>query len=403
MAETGRLRRYLAAAAGCAIAFCAFTSLRHAFMGDQDAPPLKACFIYNGDGSTPYTANFMKAQRRVEEIFQGAVTTEERYNVPEGSVGEALDSLSSSGCGIIFSNSYGYGNGMKEYARSHPGIEFCQSTCSNANEDPVLPNYHTFMGHIHEGRYASGVAAGMKLRELIKSGRVDASKARAGYVAAFPVPEVISGYTAFILGVRSVVPNATMVVRYTGMWSDYMKEKRTARLLIEEDGCAVISQHSDTTGPAVACEESEPPHEAYCVSYNESMADVAPTAYLTGTRINWEPYIAGAVKAVLCKKPIEQVVSGQIRGNDAGSGFKDGWVAMLEVNTYAAADGTTERLALLSKAFSEGSVSVFKAGATGADPEDPGDRIDLSGGYEECRDQSAPSFHYVLDGIVTVK
>jgi basic membrane lipoprotein Med (substrate-binding protein (PBP1-ABC) superfamily) len=396
-------RRCIAAAAGCAIAAAASLFIREAPAGGGERPQLKACFIYIGDGSSPYTANFMKAQKHLEEEFPGRVETEALYNVPEDAAARALASLSGRGCGVIFSNSTGYGDEMKRFAADHPDIEFCQPSCDNANDKPVLKNYHTFMGHIHEARYAAGVAAGMKLKELVDSGRIPKSCAKAGYVASYPVPEVISGFTAFILGIRSVVPYATMVVRYAHSWNDYVLEKKLARQLIEDDGCTIISQHTYTTGPAVACEEADTEREVYCVPYNESMSDVAPTTYLTGSRINWTPYVTQAVRALLSQQKIEDAVSGEIHGNDAGSGFKDGWVGMLELNAYAAAKGTEEKLSSLESEFAKGRVHVFRAVATGTDPDNPDDRIDLRHEYVECRNQSAPTFHYILDGIVTVK
>jgi basic membrane lipoprotein Med (substrate-binding protein (PBP1-ABC) superfamily) len=137
------------------------------------------------------------------------------YNVAEGTEGEYLQGLVDAGCDIIFSTSYNYGITTKEFAQRYPDIEFCMATCSNANEEPYLENYHTFMGAIYEGRYASGVAAGMKLKELLDSGVITAEQARIGYVGAYPYAEVISGYTAFLLGVRSVVEDAVMTVKYT--------------------------------------------------------------------------------------------------------------------------------------------------------------------------------------------
>ena len=142
-----------------------------------------------------------------------------------------------------------YGEKTKEYAEAYPEIQFCQATCSNANEEPVLKNYHTFMGNIYQGRYISGVVAGMKLQELIEDGEITPGQAKAGYIGAYSCAEVISGYTAFFLGIRSVVPGATMTVRYTNTWGNHLLEKECAKKLIDE-GCVIISQHSDTAGPA---------------------------------------------------------------------------------------------------------------------------------------------------------
>lgn len=224
--------------------------------GKQEDISIKVGFVYVGDTSTGYTNNFYKAQQAVEKEYGERVTTIAKFNVPEDQAEGALQALVEEGCKLIFATSYGYGESTKAYAKEHPEVQFCQATCDNANEEPYLSNYHTFMGRIYEGRYVSGVAAGMKLRELIDDGKITKDQARVGYVAAYPYAEVISGYTSFLLGVRSVAPEAVMTVKYTNTWGDYHLEKECAKELISE-GCVIISQHSDTTGPASACEETD--------------------------------------------------------------------------------------------------------------------------------------------------
>ena len=291
---------------------------------------------------------------------------------------------------------------MKTYAEAYPDIQFCQATCANANTDPVLSNYHTFMGAIYQGRYISGVVAGMKLAELIDDGRINADEAKVGYVGAYPYAEVISGYTAFFLGVRSVVPEATMTVRYTNTWDDYILEKKCAKDLINE-GCIILSQHSDTTGPAVACEETDKDREVYIASYNQSMADVAPTTYLTGCKINWIPYMCEAVDAVVNERDIEQTVNGNVNGRDIGAGFDEGWVEMLELNEVVAADGTAEKVDELVEGFQSGNIHVFQGNYTGVNPDDPDDTYDLNNEYIENKNCSAPTFAYILKDVIVVE
>ena len=322
--------------------------------------------------------------------------------MPEDSVEPVLAELAEANCSLIFTTSYGYGEKTKEYAAKYPDIQFCQATCSNANDEPFLSNYHTFMGNIYEGRYISGVVAGMKLDSLIKEGRITGEQAKIGYIGAFPYAEVISGYTAFFLGVRSVVPEATMTVKYTNSWSNYHLEKKYAEELIEE-GCIVISQHSDTSGPAAACEQTDRSQMVYYVSYNESMRDIAPTTYLTGSKINWCPYMTGAVKAVLDDKIIEKCVTGNVNGNDIGSGFKNDWVQMLEINEFIAPKGTQEKVDELIYKFRRNQIQVFCGDYIGVNPYDPSDTIDLKDGYNENADSSAPSFHYILQDVITIE
>lgn len=370
--------------------------------GRESEKTIKAGFVYVGDASTGYTNNFVKIQNAIETSYDGRVETIPKFNVPEDEVEGALVELVAEGCDLIFTTSYGYGEKTKEYAKLYPEVQFCQATCDNANKEPYLSNYHTFMGSIYQGRYISGVVAGMKLKELMDDGKITAEQAKAGYVGAYPYAEVISGYTAFFLGIRSVVPEATMTVKYTNTWGDYHLEKECAKELIDE-GCVIISQHSDTAGPAVACEETDRSQEVYYVSYNESMSDVAPTTYLSGCKINWEPYMMQAVEAVLTDKEIEKCVKGNINGKDVGSGFDNNWLSMLEINEFVAAEGTKERVEELIRAFEQNKIQVFQGEYTGVNPDDSSDVIDLREGYEENATSSAPTFHYILEDVIMVE
>lgn len=370
--------------------------------GKGNEKTIKAGFVYVGDVSTGYTNNFVKVQNAIEKSYAPRVETIAKFNVPEEEVEGALKELLEEGCELIFTTSYGYGEKTKEYAEAYPEVQFCQATCDNANKEPFLSNYHTFMGNIYQGRYISGVVAGMKLKELLEEERITKEQAKIGYVGAYPYAEVISGYTAFFLGIRSVVPEATMTVKYTNTWEDYHLEKKCAQELIDE-GCVIISQHSDTIGPAMACEETDRSKEVYYVSYNESMRDIAPTTYLTGSKINWEPYMMQAVEAVLSEKPIEKYVKGNINGNDVGAGFENDWVQMLEINEFVAAKGTQERVNELLGEFKRDKIQVFQGEYIGVNPEDASDTIDLRQGYPENENSSAPTFHYILKDVITIE
>ena len=362
----------------------------------------KVGYVYVGDASNPYTANFLKAQEAIEETYGDKIESIALYNISEGNEEEALVKLAKEGCDIIFATSYGYGPKTKEVAKRYPTVQFCMATGDNANDGEFVENYHTYMGSIHEGRYVAGVIAGMKLKEYIDEGKIKPEEAKIGYVGAYPYAEVISGYTAFFLGIRSVVPEATMVVKYTNTWSSYAIEKRVANELIDE-GCIVISQHSDTEGPAVACEQDSDNDLLIHVGYNISMIDIAPTSSLVSTKINWEPYMVAAVGAVVDGKNIEKTVEGNAVLNDVGAGLKEGWVSIVGLNKLLAAEGTEECMEKTIKEISGGNLQVFKGDYTGTNPFDPEDTIDLSEGYEECEMGSAPSFGYVLDDVITVE
>jgi basic membrane protein A len=363
---------------------------------------IKVGFVYVGDESTAYTANFIRAQTSIEDAYGDNVVIEAKYNVSENAVETPLMELIESGCDLIFTTSYGYGEKTKELAQEYPQVQFCQATCSNANEEPVCKNYHTYMGEVYQGRYVSGVVAGMKLQELIEEGVITKEQAKVGYVGAYPYAEVISGYTAFFLGVRSIVPDAVMTVTYANSWSDYTTEKRLALDLIK-DGCVIISQHSDTVGPAAACEKMSKEYTVYHVGYNQSMTDVAPTTSLISCRINWTPYELEAVQAVLNGETIEDNVGGGTKGSDAWGGFKDGWVQMLDLNELIAAKDTEEYLLNTISALEKNQVHVFYGDYLGVDPQDPTDTIDLNTEYIENESSSAPQFHYVLQDVISVK
>ena len=363
---------------------------------------IKVGFVYDGDESAPYTNNFIKAQKKVDATdYGGKVTTVSKRNIPEEKGEQAILELIEEGCDLIITTSYGYGEAAKRVAAEHPEIQFCEATCDNAVTDP-LPNYHTFMGEIYQGRYVSGIVAGMKLKEMIDAGIISEDQAKLGYVGAYPYAEVISGYTAFLLGVRSIVPTATMEVMYTDTWTSYTLEKKCAEKLIG-DGCVIISQHSDTIGPAVACEAAaEQGKKVYHVGYNQSMTDIAPTTSLVSTRIDWSIYISAAVNAVLKDEPIEKNMVGNIHGNDVGAGFEEGWVQVLDINSLIAAKGTEDAVNEAVQKFRKNQIVVFKGNYIGVDPYDENDVIDLREGYHENKNMSAPTFHYILKDIIQI-
>ncbi len=358
-------------------------------------------FIYDNDESTPYTYNFSLAKDALEEEYGEKVTVYTSSNVLDEEMEEPLREMADKGCDIIFFN--GYSELVEKLAPEYPDIQFCQTSYRDMSEETVPENYHTFKGEAYQGRYVSGIAAGMKIKEMISEGIITEDQALVGFVAAFPTPEVISGYTAFILGVRSVVPQAVMKVRYTHTWSSYAQEKNAARILLDE-GCVVLSQHTDTIGPAIACEEEAETRQVCFVGYNQSMSEVAPGTSLVTSRICWEPYVLAAVEAVMMNKSIESNLTGHIHGNDVSAGFECGWVDMDDLNLQVAAPGTRKAMDHAIEQFKRGySEFVFKGNYMGVDPENPEDTVDLSVGYIENETTSYPSFHYILKDVVTVE
>ena len=298
------------------------------------------------------------------------------------------------GCRVLFTNLDT--DITTKLAAEFPEVAFCQASMPTISMEGQPENYHTFNGEIYQARYAAGIVAGMKLRELLDSGAILPEDAQVGYVAANNTAEVVSGYTAFLLGIRSIAPEARMRVRYTGTWSSYSLEKQRARELIDE-GCVIISQHTNTMAPANACEEAlQAGKRVYYVGYHQSMMDVAPSTTLISLRTNWYPYISGTVNALLNREEIEKSVPGHVHGRDMSAGFDEDWVQMLELNVYLAAPGTEQKLEETIEGFRAGKIDVFRGNYTGVSTTDPNDVIDLRQGYTEHRNSSSPSFHYVL-------
>lgn len=367
----------------------------------EEAKTIKVGFIFVGDEITPYTENFINAEKHVEDVFGDNVQCLIRYNVPEGQVEGPARELIAAGCDYIIAPSYGYGGTIKELAAEFPKVQFCVPTGDNANTDKVLSNYHNCFGRIYEGRYICGIVAGMKIREMIDEGIITPEQAVVGYVAAFPYAEVISGYTAFYLGVQSVVPEATMLVKYTDTWSSYTLEKKAAIDLIDA-GCVVISQHSDTTGPAVACESSDREIPVYHVGYNQSMTEIAPTRSLVSCNVDFSYYFEQSIRAVLEDKKIESGVDARVVGQDCMAGFDKGWVRILDVNTAIVANGTQNVIDQKIEELKYGTLQVFQGEFTGTNPYDENDTINLKTAYTENAKMSSPSFNYILDEVISV-
>ena len=366
--------------------------------GGRDS--LTVGFIYDNDESTPYTYNFSLAKDELEKKYGERVKILTCSNVLDDEMEDPLRELAGKGCDVIFFN--GYSEMVMKLAPEYPDIQFCQTSYADMGDVAVPANFHTFKGEAYQGRYVSGIAAGMKMKQMIQEGTITEDGAIVGFVAAFPTSEVISGYTAFLLGARSVVPTAVMRVCYTQNWSSYAQEKSAAQRLIGE-GCVVISQYTDTIGPAIACEELSQEREVYFVGFNQSMSEVAPGTSLVTARIRWEEYVLAAVDAIMANKKIESVVSGHVHGNDVFAGFEEDWMEMVDLNLQVAAPGTQEAMNRAIEQFKRGKVDfVFQGDYVGVNPEDPSDTIDLRNGYVENEKASYPGFHYLLKDLITI-
>ena len=363
-----------------------------------EAVDVKIGFIFLHDENSTYDLNFLNAAKEACEKL--GVEYVIKTNVPEGNeCYEAAADLADSGCNIVFADSFGHEDYMIEAAKEFPEVQFCHATGTKAHTEG-LSNYHNSFASIYEGRFLAGVAAGLKLNEMIEAGEFTAEEAKMGYVGAFTYAEVVSGYTSFYLGAKSVCPSVTMDVTFTGSWYDETAEKEAANKLIE-GGCKLISQHADSMGAPTACENAGVPD----VSYNGSTVDACPNTFIVSSRINWAPYFEYIINCVANGEEIAADWTGTIA---------TGSVELSEVNEQAAAAGTVEKLAEVKAALEDGSLKVFDTATftvegaavesyladVDTDPAYEGDtEVVIDGAFCESTFRSAPYFDLKIDGI----
>ena len=367
----------------------------------QQTATVKVGFITLHDENSTYDLNFINAAK--EAIANLGLTDADyilKTNVPEGQeCYEAAVDMVDKGCNIIFADSFGHEPYMIQAAQEYPNVQFCHSTGTRAHTEG-LANYHNAFASIYEGRYLAGIAAGLKLNEMIDAGKFTADEAMVGYVGAFTYAEVVSGYTSFFLGVRSVCPTATMKVTFTGSWYDEALEKEGAQKLIGL-GCKLISQHADSLGAPTACENAGVPN----VSYNGSTQAAAPNTYIISSRIDWAPYYEYAIKAVMDGTTIDTDWTGTLA---------TGSVVLTDLNTAVAAEGTAEAIAAATEKLEKGELHVFDTATftvkgetltsymadvdTDADYT-PDTEVVHDGYFSESEFRSAPYFDLEIDGI----
>ena len=315
--------------------------------GDSTAAKVKVGFITLHDENSTYDKNFIDAAKEACANL-GLVENEDYFiktNVGETEqCAEVAADLVDAGCNIIFADSFGHEPYMIQVAKENPDVQFCHSTGTRAHTEG-LANYHNAFASIYEGRYLAGIAAGMKLNAMIEAGDIKAEEAKMGYVGAFTYAEVVSGYTSFYLGAKSVCPTVTMDVTFTGSWYDETLEKEGAVKLIQ-GGCKLISQHADSLGAPTACEKAGVPN----VSYNGSTVSTCPNTYIISSRINWAPYYEMCIKAVMDGTEIPADWTGTLATNS---------VVLSDLNTAVAAEGTAEAIAAATEKLEKGELHVF--------------------------------------------
>ncbi len=371
-----------------------------------DAAPVaddsfKIGFIFLHDENSTYDLNFINAAREAQAAL--GLSDDQvifKTNIPESNeCYEAALDLVDRGCTVIFADSFGHESYMLQAARENPDVQFCHATGTMAHTEG-LANFHNAFASIYEGRYLAGIAAGLKLNEMIAAGQFKAEDAKIGYVGAFTYAEVISGYTSFFLGARSVCPTATMEVQFTGSWYDETAEKEAATTLISR-GCKLISQHADSMGAPTACETAGVPN----VSYNGSTVAACPNTFIVSSRINWAPYFEYIVN---CAK------SGEAIAADWTGTLATGSVELSEINAKAAAEGTQAAIDAAKAKLESGELHVFDTAAftvggetitsyladvdTDANYEKDTEVV-ADGYFHESEKRSAPYFDLDIDGI----
>ena len=373
-----------------------------AFAEGIPADQIKVGYIFVGDENEGYTAAHYEGAKAMMAAL--GLTDDQviiKWTIPETEACyDAAVDLAEAGCNIIFANSFGHETYMMQVAAEYPDIQFCHATGYQAASSG-MSNMHNYFDSIYEARYVGGVVAGMKLNEMIANGVITEDNCTIGYIGAFPYAEVISGFTSFFLGVRSVCPAATMEVKYTNSWASFDLEKEAADALINSQNCVLISQHADTTGAPTACEESGVP----IVGYNISMIATAPTTALTSASNNWGSYYTYAVDCIIKG---EEIVT------DWCQGYADGAVCITELNEAACAEGTAEKVAEVEAAITEGTLHVFDTSTFTVGGETLEDLIAnnpdyakyadyVSDGYfHESELASAPAFDLIIDGVVAI-
>ena len=368
----------------------------------DEGSKVKVGFITLHDENSTYDKNFIDAAKEACANL-GLVENEDYFiktNVGETEqCAEVAADLVDAGCNIIFADSFGHEPYMIQVAKENPDVQFCHSTGTRAHTEG-LANYHNAFASIYEGRYLAGIAAGMKLNAMIEAGDIKAEEAKMGYVGAFTYAEVVSGYTSFYLGAKSVCPTVTMDVTFTGSWYDETLEKEGAEKLIQ-GGCKLISQHADSLGAPTACENAGVPN----VSYNGSTQAACPNTYIISSRINWAPYYEYAIKAVMDGTAIDADWIGTLATNS---------VVLTDLNTTVAAEGTAEAIAAATEKLEKGEIHVFdcstftvkgealtsyKADVDTDDAYTPDTEVVHDGYFSESEFRSAPYFDLQIDGI----
>lgn len=369
---------------------------------NDDTDQLTFGLICLHDENSTYDKNFIDAAHEAANQMNAKLII--RTGIPEGSeCYEAAADLVDQGCDVIFANSFGHEDHMIRAAKEFPEVQFCHATGTKAHTEN-LPNFHNAFASIYEGRYLAGIVAGYELEEMIANGEITADQAKMGYVGAFPTAEVVSGFTSFYLGAKSVCESVTMEVRYTNSWYSPELEEAAARALISR-GAKLISQHADSNGAPNACEDLEVPNVTYNIAFSQN------DYYLVGSRINWAPYYVYMMECVRDGKAIDTDWTGTLAtgsvellayGQDVSQEVKDAVQTALE----GLENGTIKVFDCSTFTVDGESLTSYLADVdTDADSVHETEVIVRDGDvyyFNESVERSAPYFDIIIDGITII-
>lgn len=369
---------------------------------NDDTDQLTFGLICLHDENSTYDKNFIDAAREAADQMNAKLII--RTGIPEGSeCYEAAADLVDQGCDVIFADSFGHEDHMIRAAKEFPEVQFCHATGTKAHTEN-LSNFHNAFASIYEGRYLAGIVAGYELEEMIESGEISADQAKMGYVGAFPTAEVVSGFTSFYLGAKSVCESVTMEVRYTNSWYSPELEEAAARALVSR-GAKLISQHADSNGAPNACEDLEVPNVTYNIAFSQN------DYYLVGSTINWAPYFVYMMECVRDGKAIDTDWTGTLAtgsvellayGQDVSQEVKDAVQTALE----GLENGTIKVFDCSTFTVNGESLTSYLADVdTDADSVHETEVIVRDGDvyyFNESVERSAPYFDIIIDGITII-
>ena len=298
MTRTSR-RMTLAAMTACAIALALPAAAQ-----PKAGEPLKIGFVYVSPiGDAGWTFQHDTGRKEMEKALGGKVTTKYIESVPEGADAErVIRELAQSGHQLIFTTSFGYMNPTIKVAGTFPKTMFEHATGYKSAK-----NVGTYNARFYEGRYLAGIVAGYMTKTNT-----------AGYVAAFPIPEVVQGINAFEQGMRSVNPKAEVKVIWVNSWFDPGREREAANTLISQ-GADVLTHHTDSTAVVQAAEEKG----KYAFGYHSDMSKYGPKAQLSATTHQWGAFYT---------RIANEVLAGTWKPVSVWGGLKDGMIKLGPIN-----------------------------------------------------------------------